>query len=242
MKRTKDHLVRLLKETAKGFLELLFPDFCIGCGRRGQLICEDCLGEIKQINNPCQLCGAPQEGPICYHCKGVNLHFDGARSGGLYEGILRDMLLALKFKGRADVGEKIWNIMVKSLPPYWHIDCIVTVPPHKGSIRERGFSSSLLLGAGVSFSLSLPFYPEVLKWTREVKRQVGLGRRERFSNVRGAIALTSKKEVEGKRVLLIDDVMTTGATASACALFLKRAKAKRVWVLTAARDITLKSD
>ncbi len=240
MKQIGSHLLRLFKETGKGLLELVFPDFCIGCGKRGELLCGDCLEEIKRISNPCQLCGAPQEGPICYHCRDLNLHFDGARSGGLYEGILREILLAFKFKGRADIAEKLWNIMIKALPPYWQIDCVVTVPPHKGSLRERGFSSSLLLGAGVAHSLSLPFYPHILEWRREVKRQVGLSRGERFSNVRGAIALTSKREVEGKRVLLVDDVMTTGATASACALALKRAKAQRVWVLTLARDITLK--
>lgn len=230
------------KETARGLLELVFPDFCLGCGRRGELLCDNCLKEIKPINNPCQLCGAPQEGPICYHCRDLNLHFDGARAGGLYEGTLRDALLAFKFKGRVDMAERLWKLMIKALPPYWQIDCVTAVPPHKRSLRERGFSSSLVLGAGIAHSLSLPFYPHILEWSKEVKRQMGLGRKERFINVRGTIAPVSRKEVEGKRVLLVDDVMTTGATASACALALKRAKAERVWVLTTARDITLKSD
>lgn len=242
MKRIGEYFLRLIREAGMGLLELVFPDFCLGCGRRGELLCEDCLKGIEPIKNPCQLCGAPQEGPICYYCRDLNLHFDGARAGGLYTGILRDMLLAFKFKGKVKMAEKLWSMMVRAIPPYWRIDCVVAVPPHKRSLRGRGISSSLLLGAGVAYSLSLPFYPSILEWRREVKRQVGLGRKERFANVRGAITLTSMEKVKGKRVLLVDDVMTTGATASACALALKRAKAERVWVLTAARDITLGSE
>jgi ComF family protein len=231
--------MKTLKEVIKGLLELVFPHFCLGCGKRGVVICEDCAKEVKEIKNPCQLCGAPQEGPVCNFCKDLNLHFDGARAGGLYEGILREMLLAFKFRGRMELEVILSNLMVKAIPPYWEIDCVLPVPPHKKSLKERGYSTSLILGAGVAFSLSLPFYPSLLEWRREVKRQVGLGRRERFLNVRGAIGLTSREEVRGKKVLLIDDIMTTGATASACALVLKRAKAQRVWVLTAGRDITL---
>jgi ComF family protein len=223
----------------KNILELIFPHFCPGCGKRGVIICDDCLRGVKRINNPCQLCGAPQQGPICYFCKDLNLHFDGARAGGLYEGVLREMLLAFKFKGTVEMEKVLTDLMVKAIPPYWKIDCVIPVPPHKKSLKERGYSTALILGAGVANSLSLPFYPSLLEWRREVKRQVGLGRQERFLNVRGAIGLTAKEEVKGKRVLLVDDVMTTGATASACSLVLKRAKADRVWVLTAARDITL---
>ncbi|MGB9877031.1 MAG: ComF family protein [bacterium] len=240
MKVFWESLSHYLKEAGRGIFELLFPNFCLGCGKRGKAICDDCLSEVRKIKNPCQLCGAPQEGPICYFCRDLNLHFDGARAGGLYEGILRDILLAFKFKGRLELEEVLSDLMVRAIPSHWKIDIVLSVPPHKSSLKERGFSSSLILGAGVACSLSLPFYPKLLEWKREVKRQVGLGRQERFLNVRGAIGLTSKDEIRGKRVLLVDDVMTTGATASACALALKRAKADRVWVLTAARDITLR--
>ncbi|MBC7327692.1 ComF family protein [bacterium] len=233
-------LLTFAKEATKGITELIFPDFCLGCGLRGELVCDNCLKEIKPINNPCQLCGAPQEGPICYYCRDLNLSFDGARAGGLYEGILRELILALKFRGRADIGEKIWQLMVKALPSYWQIDLVLAVPPHRNSLSERVFSSSVLLGAGVSHLLSLPFHHSILRWKKEVVRQVGLGRMERFRNVRGAIEVISKEEIRDKKILIVDDVMTTGATASACAEALKRAKAKRVWVLTAARDITLK--
>jgi ComF family protein len=232
--------MKSFKEIIGGLLELIFPHFCLGCGKRGVIICEDCLQGVKKIKNPCQLCGAPRQGPICYFCKDLNLHFDGARAGGLYEGVLREMLLAFKFRGLVEVEKVLTDLMVKAIPPYWQIDCVIPVPPHKESLKERGYSTSLILGAGVATSLSLPFFPSLLEWRREVKRQVGLGRQERFLNVRGAIGITSnKEEIRGKRVLLVDDVMTTGATASACALVMKRAKADRVWVLTAARDITL---
>jgi competence protein ComFC len=149
------------------------------------------------------------------------------------------MLLSFKFRGKTELEEILSDLMIKAIPPYWKIDCVLPVPPHKKSLKERGYSTSLILGAGIASSLSLPFYPSLLEWRRDVKRQVGLGRKERFLNVRGAIGLTSNEEVKGKKVLLVDDVMTTGATASACALVIKRAKADRVWVLTAARDITL---
>jgi ComF family protein len=231
--------MKIFKEVIRGILELVFPHFCLGCGKRGVVICDDCLQEVKKIKNPCQLCGAPQEGPICYFCKDLNLHFDGARAGGLYEGVLREMLLSFKFRGKTELEEILSDLMIKAIPPYWKIDCVLPVPPHKKSLKERGYSTSLILGAGIASSLSLPFYPSLLEWRRDVKRQVGLGRKERFLNVRGAIGLTSNEEVKGKKVLLVDDVMTTGATASACALVIKRAKADRVWVLTAARDITL---
>jgi ComF family protein len=231
--------MKIFKEVIRGILELVFPHFCLGCGKRGVVICDDCLQEVKKIKNPCQLCGAPQEGPICYFCKDLNLHFDGARAGGLYEGVLREMLLSFKFRGKTELEEILSDLMIKAIPPYWKIDCVLPVPPHKKSLKERGYSTSLILGAGIASSLSLPFYPSLLEWRRDVKRQVGLGRKERFLNVRGAIGLTSNEEVKEKKVLLVDDVMTTGATASACALVIKRAKADRVWVLTAARDITL---
>lgn len=229
-------------------LDLLYPRTCTGCG--GDLeadahhVCWDCRASLRTIGPPqCALCGNPVEGRIdhayiCYHCTQLQPAFDCARSALRFEGVAAELIHAFKYR------EALWlqDDLVELLEVCVHVhfssgdfDALACVPLHHVRQRERGYNQARLLADGLARRLGKPVWPRVLKRVRPTGTQTHLTARDRVTNVKGAFGVRRAERVRGKRILLVDDVMTTGATTSECARALKQAGAAVVSVVTLAR-------
>ena len=213
-------------------------------------MCRACWESLAPWTGPrCPRCGTPFASvlaeefadPTCAECKREAPPFDAARSFGLYLGTLRSLILQLKFQRRERLGKRLGAL----LKPLWESlelqgSLLVPVPLHSSRQRERGFNQAELLARGLARALRLSGRePHVethgLRRTRATLPQTGLSLTARRENVRGVFAVTHPERVHDCSVALIDDVMTTGATLSACAAVLKKAGAQRVCALTLAR-------
>ena len=170
-----------------------------------------------------------------------------ARSFGLYVGNLRQAILELKFHRRERLGKRLGELLVEVWTGVEELSALdspvlVPVPLHSSRERERGFNQAQLLAEGLKYGLArvpgtrtLEIAPRCLWRTRATVPQTGLSLTARFENVRGVFAVSLPEVIRGRVAVLIDDVMTTGATLSACAAALKQAGAQRVLGLTLAR-------
>jgi len=168
---------------------------------------------------------------LCRH--GFN-GFDAVFAYGEYEGPLRKLIHVFKYGGVKPLASQLGQLLNGALPREQRFDVIVPMPLHWQKRLERGFNQSELLARWVSKRTGIPL-TEGLKRRKHTDPQAGLTRAQRRTNVAGAFEVKHRSDIEGRHVLLIDDVLTTGATASACSAVLKRAGAKRVTVLTLAR-------
>jgi ComF family protein len=147
-------------------------------------------------------------------------------------------LWALKYRGRLDVGRRLARVLADHVPfEATEHDLVLPVPLHKARLRERGFNHACILAAAVARRFRKPLGLRALRRIRPTQSQVSLPEASRTSNVRGAFAVTDPAAIEGRRVVLVDDVYTTGATVAECAVVLRRAGAAAVDVLTLARAV-----
>ncbi|MGC9359005.1 MAG: ComF family protein [Anaerolineae bacterium] len=220
----------------KPLLDLLFPPHCVACGGLGSWFCDDCISKIQmQLPPLCVACGKPlATGGTCRRCQRDPLPLDGLRSVARYEAPLREAIHALKYEGvrvlAAPLGELMADYLTQlGLPA----EVLVPVPLHRSRERQRGYNQSRLLAHAVAQRLGIPVV-EALVRERNTPAQVHLSRHERFANVQGAFRATDA-DLHSKRVLLIDDVCTTGATLAACAQALTPSRVRSIWALTLAR-------
>ncbi len=244
-----------------GILAVIFPTDCALCG--GELasegclrICRACWAVLQPWGGPlCARCGIPFASPraldssleMCGACRNDEPPFDAARSFGLYAGKLRQAVLRLKFGGDDRLGVRLgellastWDALpaaVEAGPPL-----VVPIPLHAARRRERGFNQSAMLAKGLAQALGKrragkvpPNAGACLRRKRSTIPQTGLSVAARRENLRGAFEVARPEAVRGRCIVLVDDVMTTGATLSAAARALKRAGAARVMGLTLAR-------
>jgi ComF family protein len=250
---------------AESLFATLFPSDCRLCGaplvRISRLpVCEDCLAAVKPVEGSlCGICGerlpapaamANEKGqPCCSRCREQTPPFAKALAYGSYEGGLRDLVHLLKYhqvKPAAAVLGRMLSEVIQELAPRFKpaLPVVVPVPLHPSKLRERGFNQSEMVAvAAVKLRpahLELGVRAHVLERRRQTMSQTGLTERQRQENMRGAFYVARPEEIDGREVLLVDDVFTTGATACECARVLRRAGASRVWVATLAR--TMKSE
>ncbi|HXG03277.1 MAG TPA: ComF family protein, partial [Candidatus Binatia bacterium] len=177
----------------------------------------------------------PASGPVCGSCRRTPPPWDWARAAGLYTGALREALHAFKFGGRpalaGPLAELVFEQCGAELPAT--IDALVPVPLGRDRERERGFNQAALVAERLARRLKRPVRPGWLRRIRATPPQSDLGADARRANVRGAFAASAR--VAGRALVLVDDVLTTGATAAECARVLKAAGARVVGVLTVAR-------
>lgn len=232
-----------LFRTGWKFLDILFPPCCAGCGEWGKRYCSACIANTKIISSTiCQICGEPislEGGSICERCKVSEISFAAVRSWALYEYPLKRAIHQLKYQRNIGLGEVLANplaVMVEKNG--WDIDLITAVPLDKNREQERGFNQSILLARPLSWLTNLPFSMKAVRRTRETKSQVGLSREERKDNLIEAFK-GSSEIVNGKTILVVDDVITTGSTLNSCSKAMIESGAERVFGLTLARSALL---
>lgn len=232
----------------KTALDLVYPRSCSGCGRALDLddshVCWDCKADIEIVVHPfCSVCGDPLEGRIdsaytCYRCNEEPPHFDRARSAARFRGSLPRLVHQLKYGSAFWLEDDLADLLHACCQTHFEpgaADFVTCVPLFHVRRRERGYNQAALLARGLAQRLNLPFQPKVMKRLRDTRSQTHLTAPERASNVRLAFSVTRPSVVLGRRVLLVDDVMTTGATVNECARALKSAGAAGVLVVTLAR-------
>jgi competence protein ComFC len=210
-------------------------------------LCDHCLDSFQTIGpGSCDICGLPRAfdpdfprvTPYCMDCQRKRFSFDLARSYGFYEGPLARSVVLLKHEEIEPLGkwfaERLAEI-VKKEGIRMEVDLIVPVPLHRQRRKERGFNQVDLIGRPLSKLLRLPYKPVLLMRSRPRPEKHLLRSEERWKAVRGAFAMRKGGRVDNLRILLLDDVMTTGATLDACSRALREAGAKLVLGLTIAR-------
>ncbi|GAB4538538.1 MAG: hypothetical protein Fur0020_07450 [Thermodesulfovibrionia bacterium] len=169
---------------------------------------------------------------MCSECITDEPHFEYARSYGIYEGAIEEAIKLLKYHGVKRLSRPLSDLLFSlPLPP---VDVIIPVPLHGKRLKERGFNQSAIIGRHISRGIGMPLLINSLIRTRDTLPQVGLNAKDRKRNIKGAFSVQDKKGIYKKRVLLIDDVLTTGSTARECSKVLKMAGAKSVYVMTIA--------
>ena len=221
-------------------LDFIFPRYCVGCGREGEFLCSTCLRTINRIVPPiCPKCGRPQpSGILCPDCVSWSASIDGIRSPYKFDGVIREAVHQLKYGNLRALSPTLADFIyeyltINPLP----VDVIVPVPLHAKRLRERGYNQSGLLAGDLSKLTGLPAVENSLVRQRNTVPQAKTANvNQRHKNITGAF-LCRNDELKGKRVLLIDDVSTSGSTLDACAQAMKAAGATSVWGLTVAREI-----
>ena len=233
-----------MRAWALAALDLVFPALCPVCGSplaegRRDPLCGPCWSAIPRIAEPCcNHCGAPfaAGGPrLCGPCAADPPAWDWARAAASYEGVVRDAIHALKFEGRRALARPLAALVREQWGSVLASDVTGLVPVPLAGAREhgRGFNQAALLAEGVAAGLDVPVRPRWLARVRVTRAQSELGAAERRANVRGAFA--ADPATAGRHVVVVDDVLTTGATAAECARALRAVGAARVGVLTVAR-------
>jgi ComF family protein len=240
-----------LNEIVTGIADMIFPPLCITCGavleEHAPLpFCPPCTAGIPFIQSPlCPRCGIPfpaAEGDdhLCGECLATERPYAVARAVGRYEKTLLTAIHLFKYRGKIGIGEVLGRIMADFAGGQWDMtvfSLIIPVPLHRKRLRERGFNQAVILARQIATRFSLPLDFMTLRRERFTAPQVGLGREERTTNVRMAFAVRKPEKLAGRRILLVDDVTTTGSTLTECASVLTQAKAESVAILTLARAL-----
>ncbi len=238
---------RLARRAASPLLDVVYPRVCTVCGAppdAGGHLCWDCRADLPVIQLPfCSVCGDPVEGRIdhdyvCSWCCSERPAYAMARSALRYRGPVRELLQALKYRGASHLRADLAGYLVACVSaqfPREVFDAVTGVPLHARRERERTYNQSILLARELATRLGAPLEGRCLRRDAATPTQTHLTAAQRRENVRGAFSAPDPEWVHGRRLLLVDDVMTTGATVGECARVLCRAGAASVHVVTVAR-------
>jgi len=218
-------------------LDLLFPQWCVGCGREGNYICSHCQQSLSRISPPiCPRCGKPQsDGMLCPACDDENPGIAGIRSPFLFDGVIRRAIHEFKYRNlRAlalPMAGLLYDYTLENPVPG---DVLVPVPLHRKRLRERGYNQSGLLAKQLGKLTGMPIIDDCLIRRHHTPPQARMTNiDERRRNVVNAFSCSNGK-LKGKRVILIDDVTTSGTTLNACAETLIKSGTTTVWGLVIA--------
>ncbi len=259
IKTAAKFLIPAVQSAKNALLGLVYPRACYGCESNleedDNYLCSDCRKQLHPIRRPlCEVCGQAYSGELtppfqCSNCSDRILQFDFARAGYQSKGLARVLVHRFKYNGHFFLSGLLGEMLAATLQDPRLADVgsgededdewvLVPVPLHPKRLREREFNQADELCRQLTRSHGLKTV-NALRRTRYTRRQAMLDRSERLKNLRGAFVISprirQRKEIHGRRVLLVDDVLTTGATASECAQVLSEAGALKVVVITAVR-------
>ncbi len=258
-----EHLVRRaaggLRFAVRAAMDLLWPPVCPSCGAGlapgwPERLCAECRAALPLVAGAaCRRCAMPlgpfeedHEGRYCTDCGNRTLVFTRAASAGVYEGALARTIRAYKYTPQARCAHLAGYLAGLLAERLGSADCrleasavevVVPVPSHRSRRIERGFDAAGELARALALRLGRPFCARALAKTKATRPQMGLARAERLENVRGSFAVRRPAAVAGRLVLLVDDVMTTCATAAECARVLREAGAREVRAAAVARAL-----
>lgn len=231
-----------------GLLDIVYPRNCVLCkayhpATARDPLCPACRGRLPWNTPPfCVRCSrhleSVSEEGLCPSCRAHPPHFDEGWALLRYEGTARELLHKFKFQDKTSLRRTFAALLGEFIARYG-LDfpgChgVIPVPLHEVRLRERGYNQAALLAAGVARELALPLREDVLQRARHTPRQSGLGAKERWTNIEGAFRIKNPAAIAGRAAILVDDVLTTSATASEAAKTLKDAGASRVTLITLA--------
>ncbi len=232
-------------------LNLLYPPVCQLCTKQRAeaadgYVCSKCWTHVRFIRPPfCARCGLPFEGDLttefnCTNCHEMELHFTSARSAVVAKSVVLEAIHRFKYSNALWFESFLGGLLVREAAPVlagekW--DYIAPVPLHPVKLREREFNQAALLAAQLARVTKIPLREKILQRVNPTATQTLLTRDERAANMKNAFAVRKNLRLDGKRIVLVDDVFTTGATTNACAQALRAAGAAEVCVWTVARGL-----
>jgi competence protein ComFC len=241
----------ILKDWLNAALAFVYPEACQVCGAQRAkpadgFVCPRCWSQVRFIRPPfCERCGLPFPGDLttpfaCANCHDMELHFSAARSAVVAGGVVLEAIHRYKYQRALWFEPFLADLLIREAAPVlreqsW--DCLVPVPLHPTKQREREFNQAERLARRLAAAVNLPVNVSCLRRVLPTSTQTRLSREQRAANVRGAFAFAGGDRLEGRRVVLLDDVFTTGATTSTCARVLRAAGAAEVCVWTVARGL-----
>ncbi|MFQ5991626.1 MAG: ComF family protein [Nitrospiraceae bacterium] len=242
----------ILRNIFHRLLNLVLPVDCSSCGigltdDPVPFFCRQCWGDIRPLQGPaCPRCGRPFASPVtmtyspthhCAACRHRRPAFTQAWSLYPYTPPLRDAIRLFKYRRKVVLADALGDLFSGPWPQLPELDVVIPVPLHSSRLREREFNQSLLLADRLNHHLRLPLSHDNLVRTRATRLQTELSRSARLRNLRRSFVVRRPDDVAGKRILLVDDVLTTGTTVNECAKALRRAGSGDVYVGTLARAI-----
>jgi competence protein ComFC len=252
--QTKVRASAVIKAVApwlKSALDLVYPRNCLFCFQplptaNGGVICPSCLGKVKVIEPPfCLRCSLPFDGAIkdpfvCGYCHRLDFHFSRAIAACRAEGVVRESIHRFKYNREMYFGPHLaaWLIGAAHRQIDWgQVDAIAPVPLHPRKRRDREFNQADYLARALGREFRVPVCTQVLRRVRDTFTQTALDAKERAANLRNAFESAPAEGIQGKRLVLVDDVFTTGATMDSCARVLTQAGAGDVVALAVARGV-----
>ncbi|MCC6752190.1 MAG: ComF family protein [Deltaproteobacteria bacterium] len=232
---------RILSALGSASLDLLMPPRCLACEEpvdRHGAFCPVCDVALTPVAEPCARCGLPDAAPLCPACVRSPPAFASAHAPWLYGGSLSTVITRMKYGDHPELARPLGRFLAATLraADLAH-HALVPVPLHHRQLARRGFNQAALLARHARSGLPHPILHDALRRTRPTAEQAGLSRADRLTNRTGAFVVPRPSLVRGRKLLLVDDVLTTGATAQACAVALYDAGALEVRVLTVARAV-----
>lgn len=233
-----------LKKVKDFFLNLFFPKFCFGCQKEGSYLCQDCQSTLEILENHFCLCKKPIRSPKIGKCKKCF----SKKLNGLYfalsyqDQLIKNLIHCFKYRPFIKgLGKTLTSLIITHFQLTEKQKCdfsdflLIPVPLTKKRLMWRGFNQSEEIGKELSKFLEIPLVNNVLFKIKETLAQIELSDEEREENIKQAFLVKNEKEIKGRKILLVDDVYTTGSTLEESALSLKRAGAKEVWGVVVAR-------
>ena len=235
---------QLGQRLGRTMLDFALPPRCAGCGAitaQVDLFCQACWTDVEFLGSGgCQTCGIPleaTEADTCGACLAAPPRLDRIRAAVAYGDAARSLVLRLKYGRKTALARTMAAYMKRSLGDLSPGAVLVPVPLHRWRLWQRGFNQSALIGRQLARQTGAAFEVDLLQRSRATPRLKGMSVAERRQAVNGAFALREGRDVRGRSIILVDDVFTTGSTASACAKLLKRHGAASVELIAWARVV-----